>query len=90
MPVPSGANPPGSAVTTACQRLQEADQAYHDLCRGALVRSITDENAESVQYTAARRADLLAYIQNLQPQCPSYTATALSAQPNRPPLRFLF
>ena len=77
-------------ATTACQRLQEADQAYHDLCRGALARSLTDEGGESIQYTAARRADLLAYIQQLQPQCPDYVATSLSATPNRPPLRFLF
>ena len=77
-------------ITTACQRLMQADQAYNDLMTGAQVRSVTDENGENLQYTATNKAQLLAYIQILQPQCPSYVALSLSANPNRPPMRFFF
>lgn len=76
--------------TTACQRLMQADQAYNDLMTGALVRSVTDENGENLQYTATNKAQLLAYIQMLQTQCPQYVAVSLGVQPFRPPMRFLF
>lgn len=74
---------------TACQRLQEADQAYHDLMRGALVRTVSDESGEVLSFTQAKAADLLAYIQNLQQQCPTYVATAIASFV-RPPMRFFF
>lgn len=77
-------------TSTACQRLQQADQAYHDLCTGALVRSITDENGESIAYTATNKAGLLAYIQQLAPQCTDYVPTALGVNNYRPPFRFMF
>lgn len=75
---------------TACQRLMQADQAYHDLMTGALARSVTDENGENLQYTATNKAQLFAYIQALQPLCPAYLAISLSLNPYRPPVRFLF
>ena len=74
---------------TPCQRLQEADQAYHDLMRGGLVRSVSDESGENITFTQAKAPDLLLYIQNLQQQCPSYIATALAATARRP-MTFLF
>lgn len=79
-----------SLSTTACQRLQEADQAFHDLITGAKVRSIQDENGETVAYTQATANDLLSYIRQLAPLCPSYTPTALGADPVRRPMRFFF
>ena len=76
---------------TACQRLQQADQAYHDLMLGAKVRSITDENGESLSYTQANADALLTYIRQLAPQCPYYTPTALGSTGGiRKPLRFIF
>lgn len=76
--------------TTACQRLQEADQAFHDLITGAKARSITDENGESIAYTQATANDLLSYIRQLAPLCPAYTPTALGLDAVRKPLRFFF
>lgn len=77
-------------LSTACQRLQEADQAYHDLMRGGKVRSVQDENGESVAYTQANAEALLQYIRLLAPQCPSYLPTALGPTGFRPPMRFVF
>jgi hypothetical protein len=78
----------GETTTTACQRLQEADQAYHDLMRGGMVARASDENGDSVAYSQTDMAALLAYIKMLAPQCPSYIPTAMSVQPK--PMRFIF
>jgi hypothetical protein len=79
----------GETISTACQRLQEADQAYHDLMRGGMARSVTDENGEQISYTQADAAALLAYIKMLAPLCPTYIPTAtVSTQPK--PMRFIF
>ena len=77
-------------TSTACQRLQQADQAYHDLMRGSKVRSVQDENGESVAYTQANADALLNYIRTLALQCPSYVPTALGQTSYRPPMRFVF
>lgn len=75
---------------TACGALQEADQAYHDLLRGAAVRSITDENGENMSFTQADKNLLLQHIRVLQSQCTDYIAVALGPNPFRPPMRFTF
>ena len=81
----------GNVVSTACSRLMEADQAYHDLMRGAAIRSITDENGENQSYTQANRDSLLQYIRLLSPQCPTYVPTALGlADPTRRAIGFFF
>jgi hypothetical protein len=77
-------------LSTACQRLQQADQAYHDLMRGAKVRSVQDENGESVAYTQADADKLLGYIRTLSVQCTAYVPTALGPTPYRSPMRFVF
>lgn len=74
---------------TACERLIEADNAYHDLLRGRQVRQVTDENGEQLTFTATNRTVLLAYIMQLQAQCPEYVAKASSMSATRP-IRFLF
>lgn len=74
---------------TACQRLQEADEAYHGLMLGQAVRSVTDENGETLTYTAANRDALLAYIRQLAPFCTDYIPSAIAHCYNRP-MRFLF
>lgn len=79
-----------STNLTACQRLQEADQAYHDLMRGVKVRSVNDENGESISFTQANADALLNYIRQLSPLCPDYIPTALGASQVRRPLRFMF
>lgn len=72
-----------------CTLLRQADQAWFDLSTGGAVRRVTDQNGETVEYSTANRAGLLAMIQTLQAQCPSYTSLALGACRSRP-LRFFF
>jgi hypothetical protein len=76
-------------TSSACTRLQEADQAYHDLMLGALARSVNDENGEAIAFTQTNKDQLLAYIQQLAPMCPDYVPTALQSFA-RKPLRFVF
>jgi hypothetical protein len=78
----------GETISTACQRLQEADQAYHNLMRGGMVARVQDENGESIAYSQTDMAALLSYIRMLAPQCPSYIPTAMQTQPK--PMRFIF
>ena len=75
---------------TACDRLREADQAYHDLVMGHTVRSITDENGETISFTQGNRDSLLSYIQRLSVLCPSYVPTAMASAQAAGPMRFLF
>ena len=51
-------------------RLQEARAAYHSLLTGTMARVVVDQNGERVEFTAARKSDLYAYIQELQSQVP--------------------
>lgn len=46
--------------------LNEALNAYHQLNTGGSVRVIVDQNGERVEYTAANRQSLLAWIMRLQ------------------------
>ena len=72
-----------------CTRLRQADLAWHALNTGAAVRSVQDENGERIDYSSSNRAGLLAYIANLQTQCPTYQALALGGNYTRP-MRFMF
>ncbi len=68
------------SVTTApdpCQLLREADAAWHQMALGGAIRRVVDENGESVEYSMANRAGLLAYIRQLQAQCADYQALSL-------------
>jgi tRNA A37 methylthiotransferase MiaB len=56
------------AVLTLQQRLERAEQAYHDLMVGQSVRVLVDQNGERIEYTAANSAKLSAYIQSLRAQ----------------------
>lgn len=78
----------GETISTACQRLQEADQAYHNLMMGGAIARVVDENGEMIAYTKADAEALMSYIRMLMPLCPTYIPTAVAAQPK--PLRFLF
>jgi len=66
--------------------LAEARAAYHQLMTGQAVVEIKDQNGESVRFTSARRADLYAYIQELQALlCPA----PVGARSHRP-MGFIF
>lgn len=48
------------------QQLAEAENAYHSLQTGTMARVVVDQNGERVEFTAASRQDLAAYIRSLQ------------------------
>lgn len=72
-----------------CTLLREADQAWFDLNTSGVVRAVTDQNGERIEYSTANRAGLLAMIQSLQSQCATYKSIALGPCQSRP-IRFLF
>lgn len=49
-------------------RLEEAETAYHSIVLGGAVKVVVDQNGERIEYTAASRASLLAYIMYLRQQ----------------------
>lgn len=59
------------AVMTIEQRLDEARTAYHLLQTGRSARVVVDQNNERVEFTAANRASLYAYIRELESQLPN-------------------
>lgn len=50
------------------QMLLDAQEAYHALLTGSAVAEFVDQNGEKIRYTAAKRTDLLAYIEWLKGQ----------------------
>lgn len=63
------------ALTTQ-QKLDAAQQAYHDLMVGESAKVIVDMNGERVEFTPANAARLQAYIQSLTQELtgtPTYT-----------------
>lgn len=46
--------------------LTDAETAYHALLTGVSARVVVDQNGERVEYTAANRAALKAYIDELR------------------------
>ena len=51
---------------TLQERIADAKAALHDLMTGRRVRVVVDQNGERVEYSAANRADLSAYIAMLE------------------------
>lgn len=49
-------------------RLDDARQSYHQLATGGQARVIVDQNGERVEFTAANRGTLYAYIMSLESQ----------------------
>lgn len=65
-------------------RLDEAKQAYHDLMTGTKARVIVDQNGEKVEFVAANRQALYAYIQELERVlCPPSSYPSNNLQPMR-------
>lgn len=50
------------------RRYAEASRAYHDLQIGVSARVMVDQNSERIEYTAANRQGLLAYLTALRSQ----------------------
>lgn len=75
-------------------RYKEAQQAYHDLMLGGSARVFVDQNAERIEYTAANKANLWAYIVGLRSEIcrldPSDAACGCSMGSGRGPARFIF
>jgi hypothetical protein len=46
--------------------LADAEAAYHSLLTGKSARVLVDQNGERVEFTAANRASLAAYIADLK------------------------
>lgn len=61
--------------------LKDARAAYHALMMGQALVSVQDQNGERVTFRSASRADLYAYIQDLERQL-GYTGVGVSS--NRP------
>lgn len=47
-------------------RYTEAEEAYHQLMTGGSARVFVDQNAERVEYTAANKSNLWAYMLQLR------------------------
>ena len=56
------------AALTLLQRLESAEQAYHDLMIGQSARVFVDQNGERVEYTSANSVKLAQYIELLKKQ----------------------
>ena len=70
---------------TLQQKLEQAEAAYHLLQTGKSARVVVDGNGGTrVEFTAANRAGLYAYIQDLRSQINP------PATPNNSPAGFIF
>lgn len=56
---------------TLTEQLASARQAYHSLQTGTMARVVVDQNGERVEFVAANKANLYAYIQQLEALCPT-------------------
>lgn len=74
-----------TAPLTLKQQLADAKKAYHELMLGRSARVVVDRNGERVEFTAARKADLYAYIRELESK-----VTPDSVPANYSPANFYF
>ncbi len=56
------------ALLTTAERLEEAQEALHQLLTGTAAVAITDQNGEKVEYRPANRAALERYVADLNAQ----------------------
>jgi hypothetical protein len=54
------------ATMTTQQKLDEAEEAYHNLMTGTQAKVVVDQNGERVEFTASNASRLFAYIQSLK------------------------
>lgn len=57
-----------ATIATLQSRLTEAEEAYHQLNMGRQAKVFVDQNGERIEYNAASRGQLFAYIQDLRSQ----------------------
>lgn len=75
-------------MATTQQLLDEARTAYHQLMTGRSARVVVDGGSgERVEFTAARKADLYAYIKELESKL---AVSKGQPQPNYAPMGFTF
>lgn len=81
-------------LTVLRTRLADAQQAYHDLMTGGSARVFVDQNAERIEYTAANKNNLWAYINGLMAEIcrldPSDPLCMSSIGKASPPAGFIF
>lgn len=65
--------------------IAEAETEYKALMLGTKVRVLVDQNGERVEFLAANRSALYAYIQDLKSQLPGSTVQNFT-----PPIGFIF
>ena len=68
------------------EMLQEAQSDYHALLLGNKPRVVVDQSGERVEFTQANKADLYAYIQELQAALECAAGTPI----NNGPVGFVF
>lgn len=59
-------------------QLADAEKQYHSLITGTMARVVVDQNGQRVEFTAANRSTLGAYIASLQSQVSSCCGGAVS------------
>ena len=72
------------SASLAATQLADAQAKYHLLLTGQLARVYVDQNGERVEFSAANKADLYNYIQQLGATCPA------PGRNRNGPIRFLF
>lgn len=70
-------------------RLKDAEDQYHSLMTGTQARVVVDQNGERVEFTAASRPALGAYITTLRMQVSSCCGGSGAAR-TLPPASFIF
>jgi hypothetical protein len=70
--------------------LADAKAAYHKLQTGTMPRVVVDQNGERVEFTAANKANLYGYIQQLEAQVAACSGAAVFTPPANGPAGFLF
>jgi hypothetical protein len=68
---------------TLQQQLDEARVAYHALQTGTLARVVVDQTGQRVEFTAANKANLYLYIQELLGLLGQADSTPISNGPAR-------
>lgn len=56
------------AVLTTQERLEEAQEALHQLLTGTQAVSVTDQNGERIEFRPVSRNDLQRYVADLEAQ----------------------
>lgn len=72
-------------MATLAERIAEAKEAYHLLSIGKAVAEVRDSNGEFLRFTQAKKADLAAYIAELEAEL-----AGNGSPPRRAPMRIFF